>query len=30
MVAALQSRLPGYAVPRYVREVPGAEGKVPL
>jgi EF-P beta-lysylation protein EpmB len=30
LVAALQSRLPGYAVPRYVREAPGAEGKVPL
>lgn len=27
---ALRSRLPGYAVPRYVREVAGAENKLPL
>jgi EF-P beta-lysylation protein EpmB len=26
----LHARLPGYAVPRYVREVPGAAGKTPL
>ena len=30
LVAELSARLPGYAVPRYVREVPGATGKVPL
>jgi EF-P beta-lysylation protein EpmB len=28
--SALQSRLPGYLVPRLVREVPGAPGKTPL
>ncbi|WP_410346746.1 EF-P beta-lysylation protein EpmB [Thioalkalivibrio sp.] len=28
--AGLGSRLPGYLVPRLVREVPGASGKVPL
>ncbi|TVP83529.1 MAG: EF-P beta-lysylation protein EpmB [Thioalkalivibrio sp.] len=28
--AGLASRLPGYLVPRLVREVPGAAGKVPL
>jgi len=28
--AGLASRLPGYLVPRLVREVPGAPGKVPL
>ena len=30
LVGELESRLPGYAVPRYVREVPGATGKVRL
>jgi EF-P beta-lysylation protein EpmB len=30
LMRALRKRLPGYAVPTYVREVPGAEGKVPL
>lgn len=30
ILAALQARLPGYAVPRYVREIPGATGKTPL
>ena len=30
LVRELATRLPGYAVPRYVREVPGADGKVPL
>ena len=30
LVRELESRLPGYAVPRYVREVPGATGKVRL
>jgi EF-P beta-lysylation protein EpmB len=30
IMRALHRRLPGYAVPRYVREVPGAEGKLPL
>lgn len=30
IVTALQARLPGYAVPRYVREIPGASGKTPL
>ena len=28
--AGLRSRLPGYLVPRLVREVPGARGKVPV
>ena len=28
--AGLRSRLPGYLVPRLVREVPGARGKVPI
>jgi L-lysine 2,3-aminomutase len=28
--SALQSRLPGYLVPRLVREIPGASGKTPL
>lgn len=28
--AELQRRLPGYAVPRYVRETPGAESKLPV
>ena len=27
---ALTGRLPGYLVPRLVREVPGAEGKTPV
>lgn len=30
LVAELARRLPGYAVPRYVREIEGAEHKVPL
>ena len=30
LVDELASRLPGYAVPRYVREIPGASGKVQL
>jgi KamA family protein len=30
LVAALRKRLSGYAVPRYVREVPGASHKVVL
>ena len=30
LVGELESRLPGYAVPRYVREVPGATGKIRL
>jgi len=30
LVAELAGRLPGYAVPRYVREVAGAAGKLPL
>jgi EF-P beta-lysylation protein EpmB len=30
LVAALRSRLPGYAVPQYVREIPGEPHKVPL
>lgn len=30
IVAALRRRLPGYAVPQYVREVPGAPSKVPI
>ena len=30
IVAELRRRLPGYAVPRYVREVPGVSHKVPL
>ena len=30
LVAQLRARLPGYAVPRYVREVPGAKHKVEL
>lgn len=29
LIAAMRSALPGYAVPRYVREVPGAEAKIP-
>ena len=30
IIAALTSRLPGYAVPKYVREIPGAESKTSL
>ncbi len=30
LMLELQRRLPGYAVPRYVQEVPGADFKVPL
>lgn len=30
LIATLRRRLPGYAVPQYVREVPGATHKVPL
>jgi EF-P beta-lysylation protein EpmB len=30
LVNALRSRLPGYAVPQYVREIPGQPHKVPL
>ena len=30
MVAEMRRRLPGYAVPRYVREEPGAQYKTPL
>lgn len=30
LIEQLHARLPGYAVPRYVREVPGALGKTPL
>ncbi|MBX3441401.1 MAG: EF-P beta-lysylation protein EpmB [Planctomyces sp.] len=30
LIARLRERLPGYAVPRYVREEPGASGKTPL
>ncbi len=30
ILAELRRRLPGYAVPRYVREVPGAPSKVPI
>jgi EF-P beta-lysylation protein EpmB len=30
LIAALRERLPGYAVPQYVREVPGEPHKVPL
>lgn len=30
LIAALRAQLPGYAVPRYVQEVPGAPGKVVL
>jgi EF-P beta-lysylation protein EpmB len=30
IIAELRRRLPGYAVPRYVREVPGAEHKVEI
>ena len=27
---ALRARLPGYLVPRFVREIPGAPAKLPL
>jgi len=30
LIAELRRRLPGYAVPQYVRETPGAEHKLPL
>jgi L-lysine 2,3-aminomutase len=30
LMAQLQSRLPGYAVPRYVQEIAGEEHKIPL
>ena len=30
IIAELRRRLPGYAVPQFVREVPGGEFKVPL
>ncbi|MBS0211478.1 MAG: EF-P beta-lysylation protein EpmB [Planctomycetes bacterium] len=30
LVAALRARLPGYAVPQYVAEIPGASSKTPL
>jgi L-lysine 2,3-aminomutase len=30
LIDELRARLPGYAVPQYVREVPGEEHKVPL
>jgi L-lysine 2,3-aminomutase len=30
LVEALRARLPGYAVPRYVREVPGQANKIPI
>ncbi|MEX2093134.1 MAG: EF-P beta-lysylation protein EpmB [Pirellulales bacterium] len=30
LIAALQAMLPGYAVPRYVQEIPGAVSKTPL
>ncbi|MCG8583731.1 MAG: EF-P beta-lysylation protein EpmB [Pirellulales bacterium] len=30
ILKALRERLPGYAVPRYVQEVPGAEGKTEI
>ncbi|SFJ53925.1 EF-P beta-lysylation protein EpmB [Planctomicrobium piriforme] len=30
LITALQARLPGYAVPRYVAEYPGAPSKTPL
>ncbi|MDX1964144.1 MAG: EF-P beta-lysylation protein EpmB [Pirellulales bacterium] len=30
ILGELQATLPGYAVPRYVQEVPGARGKTPL
>jgi L-lysine 2,3-aminomutase len=30
LIETLRARLPGYAVPRYVREVPGRPHKMPL
>ncbi|MCE9552772.1 MAG: EF-P beta-lysylation protein EpmB [Planctomycetes bacterium] len=30
LIEELRTRLPGYAVPRYVQEVPGAESKTPM
>lgn len=30
LIAALREQLPGYAVPRYVREIPGEKSKSPL
>ena len=30
LLAQLRSRLPGYLVPKLVREVPGAESKTPI
>jgi L-lysine 2,3-aminomutase len=30
LMSQLQSRLPGYAVPRYVREIAGADSKTPV
>lgn len=30
LIKALEARLPGYAVPKYVREIPGEPGKVQL
>jgi EF-P beta-lysylation protein EpmB len=30
LIAALRARLPGYAVPRYVQEIPGTESKIGL
>ena len=30
LITALRERLPGYAVPRYVREIPGEKSKSPL
>ena len=30
LMAALQARLPGYLVPRYVQEVPGKPNKMPI
>jgi L-lysine 2,3-aminomutase len=30
IIANLRTRLPGYAVPQYVQEVPGEESKLPI
>ncbi len=30
LIEQLRARLPGYAVPRYVREIEGAENKLPV
>jgi EF-P beta-lysylation protein EpmB len=30
LIRQLRARLPGYAIPRYVAEIPGASGKTPL